>query len=340
MLLKIGELAKRTGLTVRTLHHYDAIGLLSPSVRSDAGYRLYDRNDIERLHRIQALRRLELPLAEVATLLEGDVRDFDSVIQQQIASLDREIERTVALRERLKELRRHLAEKEEPDLNDWLATLEMMTLYSRYFTQEEFAALRTADADMKELTALVVTVRDLMQRGVPPDSDNAVALAKPWLTLSLRHMGDDPRLMLKLEAMHRNEVAVQLMTGVDVAMLEYMARATAEFRLRLYEKHLGKEQVARIREPYLAHYRIWPLMFAEARDLHERGASPSSPELMDLCRRWIDTFQAIWGTDPVLRERVRKLSDLEPDLMASSGMNEAVMHLLQQGIVALANQSK
>lgn len=40
MLLKVGELAKRTGLTVRTLHHYDSIGLLHPSARSDAGYRL------------------------------------------------------------------------------------------------------------------------------------------------------------------------------------------------------------------------------------------------------------------------------------------------------------
>ncbi|WP_076901938.1 MerR family DNA-binding transcriptional regulator, partial [Burkholderia pseudomallei] len=46
MLLKIGELAKRSGLTVRALHHYDAIGLLKPSARADNGYRLYDRNDI------------------------------------------------------------------------------------------------------------------------------------------------------------------------------------------------------------------------------------------------------------------------------------------------------
>ena len=41
MLLKVGELAKQTGLTVRALHHYDDIGLLQPSARSDAGYRLY-----------------------------------------------------------------------------------------------------------------------------------------------------------------------------------------------------------------------------------------------------------------------------------------------------------
>lgn len=51
MLLKVGELAKRTGLTVRALHHYDAIKLLCPSARSAAGYRLYNRADIERLYR-------------------------------------------------------------------------------------------------------------------------------------------------------------------------------------------------------------------------------------------------------------------------------------------------
>ena len=48
MLLKVGDLARRTGLTVRTLHHYDEVGLLKPSGRSDAGYRLYSQADVQR----------------------------------------------------------------------------------------------------------------------------------------------------------------------------------------------------------------------------------------------------------------------------------------------------
>jgi len=71
MPLTVGELARRCGLTVRTLHHYDAIGLLKPSLRSDAGYRLYDRDSVERLHRIQAPRQLGLPLADIGTVLSG-----------------------------------------------------------------------------------------------------------------------------------------------------------------------------------------------------------------------------------------------------------------------------
>lgn len=58
LLLKVGELATRTGLTVRTLHHYDTIELLKPSARSEASYRLYNQDGVARLHAIQALRHM------------------------------------------------------------------------------------------------------------------------------------------------------------------------------------------------------------------------------------------------------------------------------------------
>ncbi|MFH7095796.1 MerR family DNA-binding transcriptional regulator, partial [Klebsiella pneumoniae] len=50
MLIQVGELAKRAGLTVRTLHHYEQTGLLTPSARSEAGYRLYNLSAVQRLH--------------------------------------------------------------------------------------------------------------------------------------------------------------------------------------------------------------------------------------------------------------------------------------------------
>ncbi|MEP7384533.1 MAG: MerR family transcriptional regulator, partial [Gemmatimonadota bacterium] len=68
---KVGELARRTGLTVRALHHYDAIGLLIPSGRTPSGHRLYERDDVERLQQIQSLRLMGFPLDEVKRLLAG-----------------------------------------------------------------------------------------------------------------------------------------------------------------------------------------------------------------------------------------------------------------------------
>ena len=53
---KVGELARQTGLSVRTLHYYDEIGLLSPSYRTETGYRLYAAVDIARLQQIKSLR--------------------------------------------------------------------------------------------------------------------------------------------------------------------------------------------------------------------------------------------------------------------------------------------
>jgi DNA-binding transcriptional MerR regulator len=86
MLLKIGELAKQTGLTIRALRHYDDIGLLSPSIRSDAGYRLYDRADVARLHGIQALKQLGLDLAGIGDLLDGGAMPLPELIARQLTA--------------------------------------------------------------------------------------------------------------------------------------------------------------------------------------------------------------------------------------------------------------
>ncbi|HEY0251372.1 MAG TPA: MerR family transcriptional regulator [Kofleriaceae bacterium] len=71
MAFTVGELAKLTGITVRTLHHYDEIGLVQPSARSDAGYRLYGEADVRKLQRVLVYRELGLPLDEIAGVIES-----------------------------------------------------------------------------------------------------------------------------------------------------------------------------------------------------------------------------------------------------------------------------
>ena len=68
---KVGQLAATTGLTVRTLHHYDHIGLVCPSGRTAAEHRLYDEADVQRLYRALALRQRGLPLDAVAGVVDG-----------------------------------------------------------------------------------------------------------------------------------------------------------------------------------------------------------------------------------------------------------------------------
>ena len=120
-MLTVGQVAQTFGVTVRTLHHYDEVGLLTPSERSRAGYRLYTADDLERLATIVTYRRLDLPLDEVAALLRGDgssiehlrrqrdavmskVEELHGLVDAIDARLEREMNEQPATREDLKEI--------------------------------------------------------------------------------------------------------------------------------------------------------------------------------------------------------------------------------------------
>lgn len=81
-MLKIQQVAKRTGVTVRALHHYDAIGLLRPAAVTEAGYRLYNDEDLSRLQEILFFRELDFPLAEIKTILQAPGYDRTEALAQ------------------------------------------------------------------------------------------------------------------------------------------------------------------------------------------------------------------------------------------------------------------
>lgn len=83
MSYSVGQMAELTGVTVRTLHHYDRIGLLVPSLRRSNGYRSYEEDDVERLQRILAYRELGLSLNEIATLLDDPEADRTAHLRRQ-----------------------------------------------------------------------------------------------------------------------------------------------------------------------------------------------------------------------------------------------------------------
>jgi DNA-binding transcriptional MerR regulator len=80
--LTVGEVARLAGVTVRTLHHYDAIGLVSPIDRTPSGYRLYGERDLDRLHAVLAYRELGLALEDVSALLDGTANPLEHLRRQ------------------------------------------------------------------------------------------------------------------------------------------------------------------------------------------------------------------------------------------------------------------
>ncbi|WP_104526484.1 MerR family transcriptional regulator [Blastococcus atacamensis] len=95
--MNVGEVAALAGVTVRTLHHYDRIGLLSPSGRTAAGYRQYSPADLDRLHQVLLYRELGFPLEEVATLLDDPSADPAVHLRRQHRLLQDRLERTQAM---------------------------------------------------------------------------------------------------------------------------------------------------------------------------------------------------------------------------------------------------
>lgn len=82
-MMTVRELSKRTGISVRTLHYYDEIGLLTPAEKSEAGYRLYDETDLEALRQILFFRELDLPLKEIRALMKDPTLDPSRILRLQ-----------------------------------------------------------------------------------------------------------------------------------------------------------------------------------------------------------------------------------------------------------------
>lgn len=125
---RVGELAAATGLTVRTLHYYEEIGLLVASGRSDAGHRLYADADLARLYRICLLRRLGLPLGEIGRALDDPAWSLRASMATHLRDLDRRLEAAGRLRGRLSQLVGSMGTSDAPLTEDLLDVLEEMTM--------------------------------------------------------------------------------------------------------------------------------------------------------------------------------------------------------------------
>lgn len=114
---RIGDLARLSGVSVRTLHHYDAIGLLRPSGRTTAGYRVYGRDELLRLQQILLYRRIDLPLAEIRRILDEPGFDPADTLRDHRIEIEHQIERATTVLETIDRTLRHLEGATMP-LND------------------------------------------------------------------------------------------------------------------------------------------------------------------------------------------------------------------------------
>jgi DNA-binding transcriptional MerR regulator len=236
--LKIGELARRTGLTVRTLHHYDEIELLRPSLRTEAGHRLYTVDDVARLQRVASLRQLGFSLDEIRDCLTRPEFSPLEVIRLHLARLRKQIEAQRTLCERLEALAERLRAAGAVSADEFLRTIEVMTMIENYYTPEQLETLRQrreapgGDELVRQGTAdwaeLLEQYRLELERGTDPADPKLQALEERRQALVSAFTGGDAGIeqsLTRLWSEQGNNLCTQF--GMDPKVMEYLGKIAA-----------------------------------------------------------------------------------------------------------------
>ncbi|MDY6784557.1 MAG: MerR family transcriptional regulator [Cyanobacteriota bacterium] len=194
-LLKIGELAQQTGLSIRTLHYYDEIGLLSPSHRNEVGHRLYSVEDIMRLQQIVSLRQLRFSLKEIRECLDNPAFSLPKVIDLHRGRIREQMALSRTLIERLNGIARQLESTQAVAIENLIEAMETIAMTEQYFTPEQQSAIATRfqekEAQWQEMLGLA---RDVMSQEIGFNSVKVQALAQYWQQLMQFIIGGDSEI--------------------------------------------------------------------------------------------------------------------------------------------------
>ncbi|MBQ1157504.1 MerR family transcriptional regulator [Streptomyces sp. A73] len=241
----VGQVAGLAGVTVRTLHHYDEIGLLVPGDRTAVGHRRYTDADLDRLQQILFYRELGFPLEQIAALLDDPAADPVSHLRRQHAMLTERIDRLMEMAaavERAMEARKmgiDLTPEEkfevfgdfDPDEHAeeaerrWGNTEEYRETQRRAatYTKEDWKALKRESDEIHQAIA------DRMTAGDPPDAPEVVALAERHrLFISRSSYTCDHEMHTRLGEMYvQDERFTATYEAIAPGMARYMRDAIA-----------------------------------------------------------------------------------------------------------------
>ncbi|MDY7805527.1 MerR family transcriptional regulator [Burkholderia stagnalis] len=329
MPLTVGMLARRCGITVRTLHYYDQTGLLKPSGRSTSGYRLYDEASVSTIRTIQALRGLGLTLDAIARMLCKRQVATAEVIAESRLAIDAELTRLNNLNARL-EVLQAASDSGVTWLDaDWPETLAWLERYRAHFDTAEIAKILARWKDMEAaLSALFADMRDAMDRHVPPDSGEAQKLAYRWLAAAMQWMNGDIAVTRRWRQLH--EGAAPAHTGLDPALIAYIEQAT-RLHVAAWRRHLTEDDIQRLDKTLSAQ---WIALGADVRRAIAGGAGNGDSSA--LVSRWHALLEQTTRGDVALRGKLLRALLHEPILQAGHPIGPDVLAWLQRQEAAIA----
>jgi DNA-binding transcriptional MerR regulator len=263
--LTIGEVARRTGVPVKTLRFYSDEGLLPPADRTASGYRLYDEDDLARLARIRTLRDVGLDLATIGSVLAGTM-SLDQALRRRLRMVETEI---VALRQVAAALRATLratpGQTDPPDAPDAPDAPDMKDL-------ERLCAVTRLTGEARR--SVIEGFFEDVTAGVPVDRD----WMQQMIDISVPLLPDEP----SREQLDAWIELCELLSDQDfVARLRSHAAEvwTADFDLASSRRAIDEATGA-------------------ARAAIDRGLGPTAPEAAVIVERFVDAYAAALGRPP------------------------------------------
>jgi MerR family transcriptional regulator, thiopeptide resistance regulator len=232
--MKVGELAKRTGLSVRTLHYYDEIGLLQPNSVTTSGHRVYGAEELARLQQIKSLRQLGFSLDEIRACLDAPDFSAHRVVALHIKRLRDQIgaqERLVAL---LETIDASFAAGAIASPDELIRAIESMATLEREFTAEELAEIKTRGKRLgrehvraveREWPKVIARMRAAMLRGDDPAGADVARIATRWRELVREFTGGNPEIARKVRTGLVNDSERMNRAGLDPSLFAYANKA-------------------------------------------------------------------------------------------------------------------
>jgi DNA-binding transcriptional MerR regulator len=236
---KVGELAEKTGITIRTLHHYHEKGLLIPSGKNETGYRMYSKDDIIRLQQIISLKQFGFNLERIKQILERKDYDPVKIIQTQLNVVEEQIKIQQKLKFQLETILMVLS-NQEAKTEDFIKLIGVFTMSKNdIFTKDQVEELisKSQSVPLKEKLEMVKSFNEFManlrycyDNELPPEDTHVKEAVEYWgkLTGSLGDTG-------KYESFRESNS--ELLKGFDFGTIgqkakvfEYLQNAVATSR--------------------------------------------------------------------------------------------------------------
>ncbi len=233
--LKVGALAARVGITVRTLHHWDEIGLLVPSHRTDAGHRGYGTEDIVRLQHIMSLRGLGLSLEEIGRVLDDPRASIVDAVERQLERIDSSLRELSRLRDRLERVRELAGNTDETAIEAFLDAIQESVKVEKYYTEAQRNELEARAAELgkeglrqaeRDWAEVIAAFKEARSSGVDAADPTLDPWVEKWNTLIQAFTGGNPGIEQSLGRLYQEEGSERASRGMlDAEVMAYAQEA-------------------------------------------------------------------------------------------------------------------